>query len=178
MCKTALSGIAETPSPASAKRWSLILRGHGIFMGIALVIVALLLVFLFTKSPGPPQLMVMPPPQAPADLKQTPAAPSKPPAATAPSAPAAQEPTALSEPTAASSPQVTAPKPSQLMYVVNIHYLAVRNDPSLSATQITTLNFHDEVELLETSGGWGRVRDVRRNIVGWSSMRYLVAGRD
>jgi hypothetical protein len=64
------------------------------------------------------------------------------------------------------------------MYVVNIHYLALRNGPSLSAPQIATLNFHDEVELLDTSGGWGRVRDVRRNIVGWSSMRYLAAGKD
>jgi len=44
----------------------------------------------------------------------------------------------------------------------------------MSAPQIATLNFHDKVELLETSGGWGRVRDVRRNIVGWSYMRYLV----
>jgi hypothetical protein len=48
----------------------------------------------------------------------------------------------------------------------------------MSALQIATLNFHDEVEFLETSGGWGRVRDVRRNIVGWSSMRYLKAGSD
>jgi hypothetical protein len=29
------------------------------------------------------------------------------------------------------------------------------------------------VELLETSGGWGKVRDARRNVVGWSFMRYL-----
>jgi hypothetical protein len=43
----------------------------------------------------------------------------------------------------------------------------------MSAPQIATLNFNDEVELLETSGGWGRVRDVRRNIVGWSYMRYF-----
>jgi hypothetical protein len=177
-CKAVLSGIAGTPSPASAKGWRLILRGHGIFIVTGLVIVALLLVFLFTKSPGSPQLMVTPPPQAPSDLKQTPAAPSKPPAETAPSAPAAQEPAVLSEPTTPSPPQVTTPKPSALMYVVNIHYLALRNGPSLSAPQIATLNFHDEVELLETSGGWGRVRDVRRNIFGWSSMRYLVAGRD
>jgi hypothetical protein len=46
----------------------------------------------------------------------------------------------------------------------------------MSAPRIATLNFNDEVELLETSGGWGRVRDVRRNIVGWSYMRYLAAG--
>jgi hypothetical protein len=64
------------------------------------------------------------------------------------------------------------------MYVVKARYLALRDGPSMSASRIATLNFHDEVELLETSGGWGRVRDVRRNIVGWSSMRYLAAGGD
>jgi hypothetical protein len=62
------------------------------------------------------------------------------------------------------------------MYFVNVHSLALRDGPTMSAPQIATLNFHDEVELLETSGGWGRVRDVRRNIVGWSYMRYLAAG--
>jgi hypothetical protein len=169
-CRAALPGIAGTPSPASAKGRRLILRGHGIFIGTGLVIVVLLLVFLFTKSPGPPQLMMAPPPQASSDLKQTPAAPPNPPAETAPPA---QEPAVLSEPTIPSPPKVTTPKPSPLMYVVNIHYLALRNGPSLSAPQIATLNFHDEVELLETSGVWGRVRDVRRNIVGWSSMRCL-----
>jgi hypothetical protein len=169
-CRAALPGIAGTPSPESAKGLRLIFRGHGIFIGTGLVIVALLLVFLFTKSPGPPQLMVTPPPQAPADLEQTPTGPPTPPA---PTAPAVQEPAVLSEPTTLSPPKVTTPTPSPLMYVVNIHYLALRNGPSLSAPQIATLNFHDEVELLETSGGWGRVRDVRRNIVGWSSMRYL-----
>jgi hypothetical protein len=172
-CKAALPGIAGTPSPASAKGWRPIFRGYGIFIGTGLIIAALLLGFLFARSPGPPQLMVTPPPQAPADLKQTPGAPPNSPAETAPSAPAAQEPTALSEPTTPSPPKVTTPTPSPLMYVVNIHYLALRNGPSLSAPQIATLNFQDEVELLETSGGWGRVRDVGRNIAGWSSMRYL-----
>ena len=93
-------------------------------------------------------------------------------------APAAQEPAVLSEPTTPSPPKVTTPTPSPPRYVVNIHYLALRDGPSMSAPQIATLNFHDEVELLETSGGWGRVRDVRRNIVGWSYMRYLAAGSD
>ncbi|OGP72235.1 MAG: hypothetical protein A2Y80_06595 [Deltaproteobacteria bacterium RBG_13_58_19] len=60
------------------------------------------------------------------------------------------------------------------MYVVNIHYLALRAGPAMSAPQIATLNFKDEVELLDTSGGWGRIREVRRNIVGWSYLRYLV----
>ena len=62
------------------------------------------------------------------------------------------------------------------MYFVNVHSLALRDGPTMSAPQIATLNFHDEVELLETSGGWGKVRDVQRNIVGWSYMRYLAAG--
>lgn len=44
----------------------------------------------------------------------------------------------------------------------------------MSAPQIDTLNFKDEVELLDTSVGWGRIREVRRDIVGWSNMRYLV----
>ena len=28
----------------------------------------------------------------------------------------------------------------------------------------------DEVELLDTSDGWGRIRKVRRDIVGWSNL--------
>ena len=48
----------------------------------------------------------------------------------------------------------------------------------MSAPRIATLNLNDEVELLETSRGWGRVRDVRRNIIGWSYMRYLTARED
>jgi hypothetical protein len=43
----------------------------------------------------------------------------------------------------------------------------------MSAPQIATLDFKDEVELLDTSGGWGRIREVRRDIVGWSYIRYL-----
>jgi hypothetical protein len=44
----------------------------------------------------------------------------------------------------------------------------------MSSPRIATLDFKDEVELLDISGGWGRIREVRRNIVGWSYMRYLV----
>jgi len=44
----------------------------------------------------------------------------------------------------------------------------------MSASQIDTLNFKDEVELLDTSGGWGRIRKVQSDIVGWSNKRYLV----
>jgi hypothetical protein len=67
--------------------------------------------------------------------------------------------------------KITTPSPP--MYFVNVHSLALRDGPTMSAPQIATLNFHDEVELLKTSGGWGKVRDVRRNIIGWSYMRYL-----
>ncbi len=172
-CKAALPEIAGTSSPASARGSRLLFGVHGIFIGIGLVIVALLLVFLFKKSPGPPQPVVTPPPQAPAG--QTPAVPLIRPTETAPSAPKAQDPAVLLKPTTPSPPKVRTPTASPPMYVVNVHYLALRDGPSLSAPQIATLNFHDEVELLETSGGWGRVRDVRRNIVGWSNMRYLVA---
>jgi hypothetical protein len=56
---------------------------------------------------------------------------------------------------------------------VNIPGLALRNGPTISASQISTLYFKEEVELLDTSGGWGRVRDVKRNIIGWSARRYL-----
>jgi hypothetical protein len=59
------------PTVARARRlppWVL-----GIFIGTGLVIVILLLVFRFNKSPGPPQLMA-PPPSPPAS-GQTPAIP-------------------------------------------------------------------------------------------------------
>jgi uncharacterized protein YraI len=64
----------------------------------------------------------------------------------------------------------TSPAP---VYFVNTVELSVRDGPHTSAPRIATLDFEDEVELLETSGGWGRVRDARRNVVGWSYMRYL-----
>ena len=174
-CNASLPEMAGASFPAMARArrlppWVLI-----IFIGTGLVIVVLLLVFLFNKSPGPPQLMV--PPPSPPVSGQTPAT-SPPEVATTPSAPkapAAQEPAVLSEPTTPSPPKVTTPTPSPPMYFVNVHSLALRDGPNMSAPQIATLNFHDEVELLETSGGWGRVRDVRRNIVGWSYMRYLAA---
>ena len=172
-CKAALPEIAGTLSTAPARGSKLLFSIHGISIGIGLVIVTLLLVFLFKKSPGPPQPVVTPPPQAPA--AQTPAAPPKPPTETAPPAPKAQEPAVLSEPTTPSPPKVTVPTPSPPLYVVNVNSLALRASPSRSAPLIATLNFHDEVEVLETSGGWGRVRDVRRDIVGWSNMRYLAA---
>ena len=146
---------------------------RGICLGTGLVVVVLFLVFLFNKSPGPPQLMA--PPPAPPASRQTPAAspPKIETAPSAPAAPAAQELSVPSEPTTPSPPKVTTPTPSPPMYLVKIHYLALRDGPTMSAPQIATLNFKDEVELLDTSGGWGRIREVRRNLVGWSNMRYL-----
>jgi hypothetical protein len=171
-CKAALPEIAGTPSTASARGSRPLFRVHGIFIGTGLVIVVLLLVFLFNKSSGPPQLVVTPPPQTPAE--QTPAAPP----IRIETAPSAQDPAVLSEPTAPSPLKVTTPTSSPPIYFVKVHYLALRDGPAMSAPQIATFKFHDQVELLETSGGWGRVRDVRRNTVGWSSMRHLAAGGD
>ena len=144
---------------------------QGICIGSGLVVVVLLLVFLFNKSPGPPQLMA-PPPSPPAS-GQTPAI-SPPKVETAPSAPTAQELAGPSAPAPPSPPKLTTPAPAPPIYLVNIHYLALRDGPNMSAPQIATLNFEDEVELLDTSDGWGRIREVRRNLVGWSNMRYLV----
>jgi len=70
-------------------------------------------------------------------------------------------------------PMVEAPPPGPPLYFVNVSSLALRDGPSTSAPQITTLRFNDEVELLDTSAGWARVRDVSRNVVGWAYMRYL-----
>jgi uncharacterized membrane protein YvbJ len=52
-CKTTLPEIAGTTSTASDKAWRLLSSGPSIFIGAGLIIVALLLVFLFNKSPGP-----------------------------------------------------------------------------------------------------------------------------
>ena len=70
------------------------------------------------------------------------------------------------------APPPPPPPPSQL-YFVNTSSLALREGPTTAASQIGTLQFNDEVELLETSSGWGRVVDVRRERTGWASMRYL-----
>ena len=65
------------------------------------------------------------------------------------------------------------PPPSPPLYFVTVSGLALREGPSTGATQIGTLEFNDAVELLDTSSGWGRVVDVRRDLTGWASMRYL-----
>jgi hypothetical protein len=178
-CKADLRQIAGTPPMAFAMAGRRHFRIRGIFIGTGLVIVALLLVFLFARNLGPPQQLMTPLPQIPS--KQTPAAPPIPTVETAPAAPtpfAAQKHAVISESTTPSPPKVTTPKPSLPIYIINIDDLALRDGPTMSAPRIATLNLNDEVELLETSRGWGRVRDVRRNIIGWSYMRYLTPGED
>ena len=69
-------------------------------------------------------------------------------------------------------PMVVAPPPPPT-YFVNVSGLALRDGPSMASPQISTLQFNDEVQLMDTSDGWGRLLDVRRNISGWASLRYL-----
>jgi hypothetical protein len=65
----------------------------------------------------------------------------------------------------------TSPPPPQ-RYFVNISSLALRDAPTTTAPQIGTLQFNDEVQILETRSGWARVGGARHR-TGWASMRYL-----
>jgi uncharacterized protein YgiM (DUF1202 family) len=65
------------------------------------------------------------------------------------------------------------PEPLPQLYFVNTSSLALREGPTTAAPQIGTLQFNDEVEILETTSGWARVGDARRDRTGWASMRYL-----
>ena len=65
------------------------------------------------------------------------------------------------------------PPPGPQLYFVNTSSLALREGPTTASPQIGTLQFNDEVEILETNSGWARVGDVRRSRTGWASMRYL-----
>jgi hypothetical protein len=67
----------------------------------------------------------------------------------------------------------TPPPPSPPHYFVTVSGLALREGPTTAAPQVGTLEFNDEVMVLETSAGWARVDDPRRNRTGWASMRYL-----
>ena len=49
------------------------------------------------------------------------------------------------------------PMPEPQLYFVNVSSLALREGPTTAAPQVGTLNFNDEVEILETSSGWARV---------------------
>jgi uncharacterized protein YgiM (DUF1202 family) len=70
---------------------------------------------------------------------------------------------------------VEPPPPERLppRYFVNTSSLALREGPTTASPQIGTLQFNDEVDLLETRSGWARVGDARRDQTGWASMRYL-----
>jgi len=65
------------------------------------------------------------------------------------------------------------PPPAPQLYFVNTSSLALREGPTTAAPQIGTLQFNDEVEILETNSGWARVGDPRRDRTGWASLRYL-----
>jgi len=67
----------------------------------------------------------------------------------------------------------TPPPPPPPNYFVTVSGLALREGPTTAAPQIGTLDFNDEVQLLDTTSGWGRVVDVRRGRTGWASLRYL-----
>ncbi len=67
----------------------------------------------------------------------------------------------------------TPPPPPPTYYFVTVDGLALRQGPTTAAPQVGTLQFNDQVEILETSGGWARVADMRRSRTGWASMRYL-----
>ena len=70
---------------------------------------------------------------------------------------------------------VETPPPERLpqLYFVNTSSLALREGPTTAAPQIGTLQFNDEVEILETNSGWAGVGVARRERTGWASMRYL-----
>ena len=65
------------------------------------------------------------------------------------------------------------PMPKPRLYFVNVSSLALREGPTTAAPQVGTLQFNDEVQILETDSGWARVGDVRRDRTGSASMRYL-----
>jgi uncharacterized protein YgiM (DUF1202 family) len=72
-----------------------------------------------------------------------------------------------------SPPFATGASPALPTYYANIAGLPLRKGPTTSDPEISTLQFNDEVHLLETKDGWGRVLDVSRNIEGWTAMHYL-----
>jgi hypothetical protein len=67
----------------------------------------------------------------------------------------------------------TPPPPPPPRYFVTVSGLALRDGPTTAAYQIGTLDFNDEVEIMDTTDGWARVWDLRRDRTGWASMRYL-----
>jgi predicted RNA-binding Zn-ribbon protein involved in translation (DUF1610 family) len=185
-CQTTQPEIAGIPITAPVRARRLPFRIPRIFIGGGLIIAAMFLIFFFHKSPEPSRVMV--PPPSPVVSEQPPPAAPVPAAEKAPTAPTVTAPEKATSPptvvavhelaipaaTAASSPsEVAAPTASLPKYFVNIDGLYLREGPNMGAPQIATLKFKAQVELLDTSGGWGKVRDTERDLVGWSYMRYL-----
>jgi predicted RNA-binding Zn-ribbon protein involved in translation (DUF1610 family) len=173
-CNPPLTEITGVPIMVPPRTWGSRFKIIGLIMGAGLIVVGLLMVFPFKKIIRPPQMTMAPASQAVSGQTHTAAPiPASRTAPSAPMAPAVQEIKTPSAPTTSFPGKVTAPNPSLPRYFVNTHELSMRDAPDTSALLISTLNFKDEVELLDTADGWGRVRDVKRNIVGWSYMRYL-----
>lgn len=69
-----------------------------------------------------------------------------------------------------------SPQPGPPFMYVNVSSLALRSGPGTSYKMIATLSLNDQVEVMNMgAGGWAQVRDVRRNLFGWASSRYLEA---
>ncbi len=67
-----------------------------------------------------------------------------------------------------------SPRPGPPFYYVNTNGLALRQGPSTATPIIYTLGLNNQVEMLGMgSGGWSKVRDVRRGAIGWVATRYL-----
>ena len=56
----------------------------------------------------------------------------------------------------------TPPPPPPPCYFVTVSGLALREGPTTAAPQIGTLDFNNEVQILETTDGWARVLEVGR----------------
>jgi len=67
-----------------------------------------------------------------------------------------------------------SPQPGPPYMYVNVSSLALRAGPGTSYKMIATLSLNDQVEVINVDPhGWAQVRDVRRNLFGWSASRYL-----
>jgi hypothetical protein len=59
-------------------------------------------------------------------------------------------------------------------YYVNVSSVPLRDKPNPNANVLTTLHFHDPVEMLGVGpSGWAQVRDLRSSRLGWVEPRYL-----
>jgi hypothetical protein len=177
-CNPSPAEITAVPIMAPAKAWRPWFKILGLSMGAGLIVVGLLLAFPFKKTIPPThppiqKIMIPAAPVVPAPTHTAAPIPAADNATPAPTVAAVQEITTPAAPATSPPPAVTPSPASFPRYFVNNNGLSIREDPDISAPLVGTLKYKDEVELLETSGGWGKVRDVKRNIVGWSYMRYL-----